>query len=279
MNYIKLFLFSILLLFCFSAAAFTREFGDPNAFFSFGKWMCGKTSDDSFIAWYGDGSSVAIEIKKNSNGWWLLKTGNTEKVVWSSGNTNPRSFSQHPWEKKTNDTAELPRNAELTLSHGKLQTTVTRVTGYLEIVPSDEGIITLFMDRDSVYYTSKTGKEFQYTSAGDAVTDDEAKPSPEEKSDKGKSVKKENLTGRKVKIDNIGVIYSTINRTDCLAWPNETVKTHGGSDGWADWRPKKGATGTVVSVTEHCGTNKPIAIVKINDNYVAIELDGLVYAE
>jgi len=81
--------------------------------------------------------------------------------------------------------------------------------------------------------------------------------------------------GKTAKIVNDGKLYSTINRTNCLSWPNEQMKRAGGQDGWGSFYPKNGDVGTIVSEMKHCNNGKKIYLLKIGNYYVPLGYDGV----
>ena len=81
--------------------------------------------------------------------------------------------------------------------------------------------------------------------------------------------------GKTAKIVNDGKLYSTINRTDCLSWPNERMKKISGEDGWGSFYPKTGDVGTIVAEMKHCDSGKKIYLLKIGNHYAPVGYDGV----
>ena len=81
--------------------------------------------------------------------------------------------------------------------------------------------------------------------------------------------------GRTAKIIDAGQLYSTINRTNCLSWPNEQIKRAGGKDGWGSFYPKNGDIGTIVAEMTHCDSGKKIYLLKIGNYYAPVGYDGV----
>lgn len=72
-------------------------------------------------------------------------------------------------------------------------------------------------------------------------------------------------------------IYSTISYQDCLTWNSITVKEEAKEYKWRqnNYTPKNGDEGIVIHLTSHCDTQKPIAILKIKENYIPIATSGI----
>jgi hypothetical protein len=67
-----------------------------------------------------------------------------------------------------------------------------------------------------------------------------------------------------------GGIYDTINQTDCVKWPTETMKKKAGSDAWGGYTPQDGETGPVVAVMQHCDGYTEIVVLEIGGHLVPI---------
>lgn len=72
-----------------------------------------------------------------------------------------------------------------------------------------------------------------------------------------------------------GLVYDTINQTDCLAWPSADLKKRGGADAWAGYYPAAGERGAVIAVVDHCDGETEIAILEIGGHVVPIGVDGI----
>ncbi len=81
--------------------------------------------------------------------------------------------------------------------------------------------------------------------------------------------------GKRAKITDAGQLYSTINRTDCLSWPNQQIKRAGGKDGWGSFYPKNGDVGTIVAEMKHCDSGKKIYLLQIGNHYAPVGYDGV----
>lgn len=82
-------------------------------------------------------------------------------------------------------------------------------------------------------------------------------------------------------ITNAGELYSSINLGDCLVWPSEWVKKHGGADAWGGWYPANGMTGKVLATSKHCSdTSVTVFIIDFgNDHYAALNNKGLSFSK
>lgn len=90
-----------------------------------------------------------------------------------------------------------------------------------------------------------------------------------------------NGKARKVKIINSKLIYSTINKTDCLnwSWATEQQKKLSGEEGWGTFKPKNGDVGEIIFESKQCYTGVRVIIVKIGDYYAPVEDDALVFED
>lgn len=80
--------------------------------------------------------------------------------------------------------------------------------------------------------------------------------------------------GQKVKIWNNGGIYTSINLSDNLEWPNTDIKNKSGQNYWGKYYPQSGDTGTIIHVFKYddgrVASAKRIYLLDINGNYVPI---------
>ncbi|MBD6619037.1 hypothetical protein FNW02_25235 [Komarekiella sp. 'clone 1'] len=83
--------------------------------------------------------------------------------------------------------------------------------------------------------------------------------------------------GLKAIITDAKKIYSTISYQDCLTWNSLTVKEEAKEYKWRqhNYTPTNGDEGIIVHLTSHCDTHKPIAILKVEENYVPIATSGI----
>ena len=67
-----------------------------------GDWTLMRTKEkvgmDEVVLWHGPSADVAIELIGSSNGWWHLRRGTLEDVVWSEGSASKQEFYWRPWE-------------------------------------------------------------------------------------------------------------------------------------------------------------------------------------
>lgn len=82
--------------------------------------------------------------------------------------------------------------------------------------------------------------------------------------------------GPRYRITNTGDIYSTINETDCLTWPSESLRVRGGEDAWeADgYQPQEGEVGVLVGESIHCGSEERILLLEVGRFIVPIAASG-----
>ncbi|MBI2388126.1 MAG: hypothetical protein HYV09_00805 [Deltaproteobacteria bacterium] len=82
-------------------------------------------------------------------------------------------------------------------------------------------------------------------------------------------------------ITNAGELYSTINLGDCLVWPSDWAKKHGGSNAWGGWYPANGMTGKVVATSKHCSDSSvTVFIIDFgDDHFAALNNKGLSFSK
>lgn len=86
------------------------------------------------------------------------------------------------------------------------------------------------------------------------------------------------LIGQKVKIWHNGGIYSSLNGSDNIKWPNDEIKKIAGKEYWNGYEPQIGEIGEIVFVSKS-KYNEIIYILKIKDNYVPIKCSYIVSPE
>jgi hypothetical protein len=85
------------------------------------------------------------------------------------------------------------------------------------------------------------------------------------------SAKSASLIGRKVKIWDAGGIYANFNTDLNFKWPSAGARQRGGENGWGNYKPKTGDTGTIVWVFLYRGDRqKYVYLIKVGDNFVPI---------
>ena len=95
---------------------------------------------------------------------------------------------------------------------------------------------------------------------------EEVKPAESSESEPPPPVK-EPEPPKEVQITDLGEIYELINRTDCLEWPNPKIKEKSGKNSWESFYPKKDAIGLLVAEMEHCHFDKPVYLLKFEEQY------------
>lgn len=91
----------------------------------------------------------------------------------------------------------------------------------------------------------------------------------------GKLKKVKPLKGTFAKIWHNGGIYSTLNGSDNIKWPNSEIKKIAGNEYWKDFEPQIGDIGEIIFVTKS-KYKEIIYILKIKDYYVPIKCSYLV---
>lgn len=81
-----------------------------------------------------------------------------------------------------------------------------------------------------------------------------------------------------VRISDAGQLYSTINTIDCLAWPNDDIKTAAGLAGWSGWYPKNGDVGVPISRSIHCfQKDVTVVVVRFGEHIAPLGSRGLTF--
>lgn len=73
------------------------------------------------------------------------------------------------------------------------------------------------------------------------------------------------------RITDAGDVYSTINTSDCLQWPDERTKAAGGASAWGPWHPETGDVGKLIGEARHCGTQRRVMILDVDGHVVPID--------
>jgi len=97
-------------------------------------------------------------------------------------------------------------------------------------------------------------------------------------SSKSAATRTDLTAGQQVEIIDSGKVYSSINKTDALTWPNNEIKTKACKEEWGkfDFVPKAGMKGKIISVTKHSSSGKTVYVLLIdNKYYVPIGADGV----
>ncbi len=82
----------------------------------------------------------------------------------------------------------------------------------------------------------------------------------------------------RVRFTDVGQIYSTINTTDCLQWPQDAMKNKAGQNAWGSYYPSNGNEGFVVYETPHCNSaSVTVLIVQVGERLVPIGETGVRY--
>ncbi len=84
-----------------------------------------------------------------------------------------------------------------------------------------------------------------------------------------------NLIGQKAKIWHNGGIYSTLNGSDNIEWPNEEMKKIAGKEYWNEFEPQIGDIGEIVFVSKS-KYKEIIYLLKVKEYYVPIKCSYVV---
>ena len=140
------------------------EFGTPNVVFVVGIWRIVRTKDDFYF--WRDNGELAIQVTRDSNGWWGLRRQSREDVVRSSGalmDTEGRdnNFYDRPWSRASGATRPVSTLAyEFTGTQG---TTFIRVANdQIRITLTDKGEIVLNSRQRNIIFRTREGASFTY---------------------------------------------------------------------------------------------------------------------
>lgn len=143
-----------------------------------------------------------------------------------------------------------PKNGDTGVAIGKSKhcsqsVTVVFVKIGAKVVAIDEkGLAYLSGSSAAVPWSSGGGASPTYSTAGAGTVD----------------------SGR-VRLVDVGEVYTSINTTDCLQWPDDETKKVSGSSAWGGWSPKNGDTGVVVWKSTHCNGTTVVLVVRVSDKY------------
>jgi hypothetical protein len=80
---------------------------------------------------------------------------------------------------------------------------------------------------------------------------------------------------QRARITNAGSLYSTINSTDCLTWPDAQLRARAGAEAWGADYPANGDEGVVVWTTKHCSSDLTVYVLETRGRYVPINATGV----
>jgi hypothetical protein len=83
--------------------------------------------------------------------------------------------------------------------------------------------------------------------------------------------------GAKVRITDIAQTYNNIADSDCLSWDNLNIKKQANAYKWRDdgyGYPKYGDEGFIVQISRHCNKNDLVAVVKIPEHHMTVNLQA-----
>ncbi|MBK7397915.1 MAG: hypothetical protein IPJ34_16865 [Myxococcales bacterium] len=149
-----------------------------------------------------------------------------------------------------------PQNGDTGVAIGKSKhcsqsVTVVFVKIGAKVVPIDE--------KGIAYVTGSTAAVPWAGTPGVAVTT----PTPGPVSKVGAGT----VDSGRVRLVDVGEVYTSINTTDCLQWPDDETKKLSGSSAWAGWSPKDGDVGVVVWKSAHCNGTTTVLVVRVADKY------------
>jgi len=135
----------------------TPAFGTPEVVFVAGIWRIIRSRGE-FYLWTNNGDT-AIQITIESNGWWGLRQGTLESIVWSSGKTRVDPFYDRPWQRAT--------GATFPASSANYQGPSRWGTTYLDI--SNDQIRITLTDKGQIQLDTRTSRVTFLTSFGRTV--------------------------------------------------------------------------------------------------------------
>ena len=133
----------------------TPAFGTPEVVFVAGIWHIVRSRGE-FYLWTGNGDT-AIQITLESNGWWGLRQGTLERIVWSSGETRADPFYDRPWQRATG--APFPMSSAAYQGPSKWGTTFLDITGdHIRITLTDRGMIEIGTRDPRIVFRTSMGR-------------------------------------------------------------------------------------------------------------------------
>ncbi len=134
-------------------------FGTPNVVFTTGTWSIIR-SQGEFYLWTGNGDT-AIQITLDFNGWWGVRRGWNERIVWSSGDTKVDPFYDRPWQRPPSITYPISSTAY----HGPSRwgTTFLDISNdQIRITLTDRGLIQIDTRSNRIVFTTSRGRRVDF---------------------------------------------------------------------------------------------------------------------
>ncbi len=129
-------------------------FGTPNIVFTAGSWSIIR-SQGEFYLWTGNGDT-AIQITLDSNGWWGLRRGWDERIVWSSGKTKADPFYDRPWQRPPS--TSYPISSTAYQGPSRWGTTFLDIgNDQIRITLTDRGVIQIDARSSRIVFTTSRG--------------------------------------------------------------------------------------------------------------------------
>jgi hypothetical protein len=253
-----------------ASGAFKRK----GNFFKYGDWYLHRSADDD-VTIYNSGRTMAVEIIAGSSGWWHIMSEGCEYIVWSGGDTDQQDFFTRSWEEDLGNPITVSSGDYFTIADGDNTTRIDCKGNNIIVLLADGAKLAIPKTGDDIRFDTYDGDVLYYPDAidvsecggGELGGDDEAMVYA--------AAGPLGWIGRRASIVDAGEVYSTINETDCLTWPDRETMELAGQAAWGDYYPSEGDTGTVVWTSLHCDSQVPVAVLLVDGNYVCIGLSGL----
>ncbi len=153
-----------------------------------------------------------------------------------------------------------PKNGDVGVAIGKS----THCSQSVTVVFVQVGSRYVPIDEKGIVYLNGSTANVPWVTGGGAVATPPPPPPPTTYPTAGAGT----VESGRVRIVDAGEVYTTINTTECLQWPDTDTKTLSGSNSWAGWSPKTGDVGVVVWKSTHCTGGNVVLVVRVGGKYL-----------
>lgn len=237
---------------------------------------CSDTSVTVYIIDFGDGHFAAL----NNKGVQIGEGGATPPPVVASSGPSVKIVSAGKMYDRINEVTCLqwpsptikalggknawggwePKNGDYGVAIGKS----THCSQSVTVVFVQIGNRYVPIDEMGIVYVTGSGASVPWVSGGAVATP----PPPPPVQPTYPSAGAGTVESGRVRIVDAGEVYTTINTTDCLQWPDNDTKNQAGKNSWGVWSPKNGDVGVVVWKSAHCSGGNVVLVVRVGDKYL-----------
>ncbi len=128
--------------------------------YRYGRWtfVCAGAGKRDVVLW-DEGVRTAFEFVAQSNGWWHLRTGETERVIWSGGGGDPQGFFSRPWEDElSTEVVEVRDGERYEICKSPCGTTLAFDRSELRVTFYDKRVLSIPKDGDLIDYEGRKGE-------------------------------------------------------------------------------------------------------------------------